>query len=105
MSGESQVILSMLGGFVVVVIFFFRYLMTQINELTQVLVKHAGVLASMAEVNKKMEQWYKNNIPELHAKVAKVNDRIADTRVSIARLKGMSIADAKKVLEEESDGG
>jgi predicted nucleic acid-binding Zn-ribbon protein len=100
-SGESQVILSMFGGFVVLVVFLFRHLMTRINEITDVLVKHAGILAAMSEVNKKMEQWYKNNIPELHNKVAKVNDRIADTRVSIARLKGMSEVDAKKILEED----
>jgi len=104
MSGESQVILTMFGGFVVIIIFLFRHLSNRIAELTTVIVKHAGVLAAMSEVNKKMEQWYKNNIPELHKKVAVVNDRIADTRVSVARLKGMSIVDAKSVLEDDSDG-
>lgn len=105
MSGESQIILTMFGAFVVLIMFLFRHLNTRLNDLTTVIVKHAGVLAAMAEVNKKMEQWYKNNIPELHKKVATVNDRIADTRVSVARLKGMSEVEAKKTLEDEADGG
>lgn len=110
MSGESQILLTvivMLGG---TVGFAFRYLSNRItkvvherDELEKVVIKQSNVLARIDEVNRKMEQWYEKNIPELHAAVKALHKDMADARVSVARLKILTCGDAAEILKKESE--
>lgn len=112
MSGESQIILIMLGGIITIMMFFFRHLSTRITnlkndkkELAKVVCDHSNVLSAICEINRKMEQWYFKNIPELHDEVKAIKQEMGKARTSIERLKAMNILDAQNLLKDEKSEG
>lgn len=98
MSGEVQILLAlmtaMFGGLVALSMFIFGRLSKKVDDthgeldcLRDVVGSQAIVLSRMDEINKKMEQWYFKNIPELHEEMKALQRAQADVRVSVARMK------------------